>query len=125
MLDLRIAFGALAITAALALGGCVTPGDKDWRASPRFGEGRTYALRYCAGCHAVEEAGPSRDPVAPPFRTLSARFPASALRKRLDAVAEHGHWNMPPIYIVPAERRAIETYIRGLPAAAAARKTTL
>ena len=99
---------------ASLLGGCVSTGAR--RPADRFLEGRAIAVRSCAGCHAVEATGESRDPVAPPFRALTLRFPPGDLQAHLNRVSAHGHANMPPIYVTPDERRALAAYIRGLAA---------
>jgi cytochrome c len=94
----------------LSLVGCAAaPGD-----SQKIAEGNRFVLRSCAGCHAVAESGDSRNPDAPPFRTLAARLPGESLDRRLEELAAHGHRNMPPIYITQDERRDVAAYIRAL-----------
>jgi cytochrome c len=80
------------------------------------GTGERFARRACAGCHAVGVAGPSRHPLAPPFRSLSERYPGRALTDELNVISAHGHRAMPPIYMTPAERRAVAAYIRSVAA---------
>jgi mono/diheme cytochrome c family protein len=99
---------AVLIVAALA-GGVA-------RAQPAAEAGQRFAVRACAGCHAIGLSGASRNPLAPPFRTLGARLPGRALSTRLRTISAHGHGTMPPIYMTPAERRAVAAYIRLLSA---------
>ncbi|MDB5419705.1 MAG: cccA [Phenylobacterium sp.] len=82
------------------------------QARTRAEAGQRFALRACAGCHAIGRTGASRNPIAPPFRTLAARLPNRALDVELRSISAHGHRSMPPIYMTPAERRAVAAYIR-------------
>jgi cytochrome c len=111
--------------AALAIGAGATVGRCEQPSSTRVHEGRGIALRACAGCHAVGDAGASPDPLAPPFRSLTLRFPRGDLGKRLKAVSARGHSNMPPIYMTPDERRALAAYIRDLSSRKGAQKATI
>ena len=83
-------------------------------ASPRVEYGRRFADRACAGCHAVGVSGSSRQSKAPPFRTLPGMLPGRRLASELRTISAHGHRDMPPIYMTPAERRAVAAYIRAV-----------
>lgn len=110
----------------LALAGlaaaCTTAGEAEgwrpWRSQAEAGH--VFVRRACAGCHAVAEQGASPNPLSPPFRTLSARLPGPALATELSDIASRGHVQMPPIYMTPAEIRAVAAYIRSV----AARRAT-
>lgn len=57
--------------------------------------GRVLAVQYCSGCHAVGLKGKSPHPKAPPFRTLSERFPIDALEETFIGTINTGHPGMP------------------------------
>jgi mono/diheme cytochrome c family protein len=86
------------------------------RATPAVDAGQRFARRACAGCHAIGPTGVSRHPQAPPFRKLSGRLAGPKLAAELRAISAHGHRAMPPIYMTPAERRAVAAYIRAVAA---------
>jgi mono/diheme cytochrome c family protein len=76
--------------------------------------GQAFVRRACAGCHAIGPQGASPNPHSPPFRTLAARLPGPALEAQLSAIAQHGHVEMPPIYMTPDEIGAVASYIRAV-----------
>lgn len=89
----------------------------DWRPWRSQAEtGRIFARRACAGCHAVGRQGRSPNPLSPPFRALADRLPGPELEDDLSAIASRGHGQMPPIYMTPAEIRAVAAYIRSVAA---------
>ena len=97
---------------ALALSGCATskspqpPGPRD--------VGRAFVERACAGCHAVEPTGDSRNPDAPAFRDLAAARSDAQLTQAIERVSRNGHVEMPPIYVTPDEMRAVVAYLHSL-----------
>jgi mono/diheme cytochrome c family protein len=111
----------IAVGLGLTLGACSSLAPIS-RAADR---GQVIARRSCAGCHAIQLTGASRDPLAPPFRAMFQRFPSQELETRLARVARDGHVNMPPIATTPDERRDLAAYIRSLSAEAAADRTEL
>ncbi len=63
-----------AILAALALSACSTEPPAAWQmGDPAIGH--QVAKDLCADCHAVERTGASRNPAAPPFRTILTDYP--------------------------------------------------
>jgi mono/diheme cytochrome c family protein len=100
------------ILSLLALSGCASDGD--FRRPTAWARGQFYVSRSCAGCHAVGDQGASPNPRAPGFRTLPLRFDTAHLEAALTAISRHGHQNMPPIYISPAEIKDIAGYIERL-----------
>lgn len=77
--------------------------------------GRFYALRSCAGCHAVGNLGFSPDSHAPAFRNLEQRVAPGDLSHRLAELSTGGHGEMPPIYMSPDEIGDLTAYLRTLP----------
>jgi mono/diheme cytochrome c family protein len=104
------------LVAAAALAGTAAEGRT------RLESGRRFALRACAGCHAVGVTGASANPLSPPFRLLPHRLKGSALPRELRTISAHGHGQMPPIYMTPAERRALVVYVRSVSKRAAHRR---
>lgn len=96
---------------ALMLAGCAADGRARQGAAA---DGERFARRACAGCHAIGPQGASPNPHSPPFRTLAQRLPGEALAARLAGIAQRGHVEMPPIYMTPAEIRAVAAYIRAV-----------
>ena len=54
-------------------------------------QGETLLIRDCGRCHAVGRAGNSARPDAPPFRTLSRRYPIESLEEALGEGIMSGH----------------------------------
>jgi mono/diheme cytochrome c family protein len=98
----------------IAVGGCATSGVTG---SPSRGldasadRGRYYALRSCAGCHAVGVRGESPNASAPTFGSIRLRYSALSLPRRLQEISKDGHFEMPPIYMTPDEIRDITAYV--------------
>lgn len=107
---LAAAIGLTAAIAACAAGPRPQLGPHDVLAD----NGGAFAARACAGCHAVALKGVSPDPAAPPFRMLATRRPLDDVRVALSRVAQHGHGDMPPIYMTDEEQQAVLAYIRRL-----------
>jgi mono/diheme cytochrome c family protein len=96
--------------AAAALVGCATVDD------PRVGEGKTLAERRCAVCHAVSGSAASPRPDARPFRVIAGEYSRSALERELQAVAEVGHYQMPPMGLSASEVGSLSAYLANLAA---------
>lgn len=73
--------------------------------------GRALVTEYCSGCHAVEAEGKSPHPKAPPFRTLSERFPIDALEETFVGTIDTGHPGMPVFKATQEQIDAIIDYI--------------
>ena len=76
--------------------------------------GRNIVTANCSVCHAVTLTGESTHPDAPPFRTLSARYPVEYLAEALAEGISTGHPDMPEFVATPAQIGAIIAYIRSL-----------
>ncbi|MBB4003563.1 MAG: cytochrome c [Aurantimonas endophytica] len=86
---MRIALLALAFTAGVAEAQVV-----DSTTDP-VERGRILVVANCSGCHEVGLDGDSPNPQAPPFRTLSERFPIDALEETFIGTIDTGHPGMP------------------------------
>lgn len=105
--------GRAAVAAlALILNGCATLNPREAPALRQ--QGQAFVERACAGCHAVERTGASRNPDAPPFRELAAARSDAELTRAIGAISRDGHVEMPPIYVTPDEMRAVVAYLHSL-----------
>lgn len=95
---------------ALMLLGCVQPALADSVTE----HGKALVEVNCARCHAVGKTDRSNHPDAPPFRTLSKRYPISDLEEALAEGISTGHPDMPEWTASPDQIEAIITYISTL-----------
>ena len=103
----------------LAATGCATSGQmskSQTSLSLSADRGRFYALRSCAGCHAVGALGQSPNGSAPTFGAIRLRYNALSLPRRLAEISKNGHYEMPPIYMTPDEIQDIVAYVETLDA---------
>jgi mono/diheme cytochrome c family protein len=84
------------------------------KASAAEERGYKVAARECAGCHAIEKAGESPRPGAPPFRDIRRRYNEISLEREFQAIREVGHYAMPPKPISQADSRDLIAYIESL-----------
>lgn len=80
--------------------------------------GRVLVERNCGMCHATGPAGPSREPLAPPFRTLNQRYDVDALGEALVEGIITGHPSMPEFRFKSDEVAAILSYLKSIQAKA-------
>ena len=83
-------------------------------AGSRISRGEALVKANCARCHAVERSDESRHPDAPPFRTLSQRYPLQDLEEALAEGISTGHPDMPEFIAEPDQIDAMLTYIESL-----------
>src|SRR5262249_30810210 len=57
--------------------------------------GHSLLATNCSRCHAIEVTGNSTHPEAPPFRTLSRKYPVEWLAEALAEGLSTGHPDMP------------------------------
>ena len=81
---------------------------------PDLAAGQRFVEKNCARCHAIGRTGQSTHPEAPPFRTLSQRYPISALDEALVEGLSTGHPDMPEFIFSPAEADAIIGYLESI-----------
>lgn len=74
-------------------------------------QGRAFVTARCSTCHAVERSGDSPVAEAPPFRTLSARYPLENLAEGLAEGLYVGHPVMPEFELTPEEVDAVIAWI--------------
>jgi mono/diheme cytochrome c family protein len=76
--------------------------------------GEALLSRNCARCHATGTAGLSPHPEAPPFRTLSRRYPVEGLAEALAEGLFVGHPDMPQFTFEPRDVGAIISYLKSI-----------
>lgn len=84
--------------------------------------GAAFATRECSGCHAVTKDGVSPRMDAPPFGEISAKYADYRLDWELEAIAQVGHYAMPPKAMTAIQIADVTAYIRSLGAEARDRK---
>ncbi len=98
-----VAAGAATISSVLAQEG----------ASP-LKRGETLLATNCARCHATGATGLSPHPAAPPFRTLSRKYPIDGLAESLAEGLSVGHPDMPEFIFEPEDVGAILAYLKSI-----------
>jgi mono/diheme cytochrome c family protein len=76
--------------------------------------GEALLTRNCARCHATRTTGRSPHPDAPPFRTLSRKYPIDGLAEALAEGLSVGHPDMPEFAFEPEDVGAILAYLRSI-----------
>jgi mono/diheme cytochrome c family protein len=77
-------------------------------------KGHALAEEKCARCHAVGAEGESTLPIAPPFRTLSERYPVEHLEEALAEGIVSGHPAMPEFEFEPDEIAVLIAYLKSV-----------
>jgi cytochrome c len=77
-------------------------------------EGQVLAAKNCARCHAIGNDGESTHSSAPPFRTLSERYPITDLAESLAEGIVTGHPDMPEFSFMPDEVEALLAYLQSV-----------
>ncbi len=91
-------------------------------AGPSFAEdkaailkrGEALLTKNCSRCHAVGRTGASPHAEAPPFRTLSQKYPIAGLAEALAEGLFVGHPDMPEFTFEAAEVGAILDYLESI-----------
>jgi mono/diheme cytochrome c family protein len=78
------------------------------------GKGKLIVTKNCSRCHAVGVEGDSPNPQAPPFRTLSSKYPVEDLAESLAEGIVSGHPEMPVFVFTPHEIDAIIAYLQSI-----------
>jgi mono/diheme cytochrome c family protein len=77
-------------------------------------KGQALVEKNCARCHAIGKEGDSPHKEAPPFRTLSAKYPVSDLAESLAEGIVSGHPDMPIFVFDPQDVAAIIDYLESI-----------
>ena len=76
--------------------------------------GESLLAMHCSRCHATGRSGASVHLDAPPFRTLSSRYPVEGLGEALAEGLSVGHPDMPEFVFDPDEISAILVYLKSI-----------
>lgn len=98
--------------ACLVLGWLAIPvqaAEKDLTA-----KGEVLVKENCSRCHAAGREGDSPHQEAPPFRTLSAKYPVEHLAESLAEGIMSGHPDMPIFVFNPQDVKAIIAYLQSI-----------
>jgi len=79
-------------------------------------KGELLVRKNCAPCHAIGKEGDSPHKEAPPFRTLSAKYPIDDLAESLAEGIVSGHPDMPIFVFSPHDVEAIIQYMQSIQA---------
>ena len=100
----------LAAWALVAIGSVMAAAaEKDLTA-----KGEALVKENCARCHAIGKEGASPHPEAPPFRTLSSKYPIEDLAESLAEGIVSGHPDMPIFAFTPTDVAAIIDYLNSI-----------
>jgi mono/diheme cytochrome c family protein len=103
---------AAAVAAALVCGFLALPAfaaEKDLA-----NKGEALVKENCSRCHAIGKEGTSPHPEAPPFRTLSSKYPVEDLAESLAEGIVSGHPDMPIFVFSPHDVEAIIDYLQSI-----------
>jgi mono/diheme cytochrome c family protein len=107
MIDTRQTVLAAAIVASLAATSSIAQEHQKER-------GQELLAANCSRCHAVGRTGASPHADAPPFRTLSRKYPIEGLAEALAEGLFVGHPDMPEFVFEPRDVGAILDYLNSI-----------
>ena len=82
--------------------------------APPERRGEALLAKNCSRCHAIARTGASPHPEAPPFRTLSRKYPIEGLAEALAEGISVGHPDMPEFIFEADEVGAILAYLKSI-----------
>lgn len=103
----RLSVIAIALAAGLSLPAVAA--EKDLT-----DKGEVLVKKHCGRCHATGIEGASPKPEAPPFRTLSRKYPVEDIAESLAEGIVSGHPEMPVFVFGPHEVEAIIAYLESI-----------
>ena len=77
-------------------------------------KGEVLVRENCSRCHAIGLTGDSPNSAAPPFRTLSSKYPIENLAEALAEGIVSGHPDMPIFVFSPHAVDAIVAYLKSI-----------
>src|SRR4051812_1716486 len=99
------------VAMVIALGASRAPAQDDAELKAK---GHSLLAANCARCHAIEATGGSTHPEAPPFRTLSQKYPVEWLAEALAEGLSTGHPDMPEFTFDVQDVNAILAYLQSI-----------
>lgn len=110
---------------ALTTGACAalpSGGYQDPEAPPSIRHGQSLVMTHCSSCHAIGLAEESPHRGAPPFRTLSDRYPVRDLEEALAEGIVTAHPDMPEFTFSAEDTADIIAYLESLPSGGGGRQ---
>ena len=104
---MSVAIGAMVLIACFAA--AARAADKT-----QADKGEVLVKENCSRCHAIGKEGDSPHPPAPPFRTLSKKYPIEDLAESLAEGIVSGHPDMPIFVFGPHDVDAIIDYLESI-----------
>ena len=92
----------------------VSPGPATAVEKGLVNKGEVLVRENCSRCHAIGKEGDSPHPPAPPFRTLSSKYPVENLAESLGEGIVSGHPDMPMFVFGPHDVEAIIEYLKSI-----------
>ena len=77
-------------------------------------KGEQLVKENCSRCHTIGKEGNSPHPDAPPFRTLSSKYPVEDIAESLAEGIVSGHPDMPIFVFSPTDVEAIIDYLQSI-----------
>jgi mono/diheme cytochrome c family protein len=105
-IGLGLIWGAVSLVVMAAPAGAATKTLAD--------KGEVLLRDNCSRCHAIGKTGESPHPPAPPFRTLSSKYPVEDLAESLAEGIVSGHPDMPIFVFSPTDVEAIIQYLQSI-----------
>ena len=105
----RASAGIVAMAVVACFAAPAWPADKT-----QVDKGEELVKKNCARCHAIGKEGDSPHPPAPPFRTLSKKYPVEDLAESLAEGIVSGHPDMPIFVFGPHDVDAIIDYLQSI-----------
>jgi cytochrome c len=107
-----IGYLLLVVAATVTLAPVAAAPERDNAAIAKRGE--ALLAKNCSRCHATGRSGASPHPEAPPFRTLSSKYPVEGLAEALAEGLSVGHPDMPEFVFEVDEVGAIIAYLKSI-----------
>jgi cytochrome c len=108
----KVPYPSFAAVAAMSVMSAVSAFAQEDTSLEKRGE--ALLATRCAGCHATGRTGASPHSAAPPFRTLSSKYPIEGLAEALAEGFSVGHPDMPEFIFEPDEIAEILAYLRSI-----------
>ena len=108
---LLLATGCTAPPSPVLGDGQYVPPGNPWGVSGSPARGAVLAQTRCSGCHATGASDSSPMPAAPPFRSLSQRYPVADLQEALAEGLVTAHPAMPEVVMEEADIADLIAYL--------------
>jgi cytochrome c len=111
---MRGSFAHLFFPTLVTMGALAMSSVSAQKSAASLRRGQALLTKNCARCHATGTSGLSPHPAAPPFRTLSRKYPIDGLQEALAEGLSVGHPDMPEFVFGSDDVGAILAYLRSI-----------